>query len=153
MGLISTGQQNRIRPKMMTQVVHPKMVAAIGKLLGHALDDLFAQWTALDFGPDLESLKTQLNQATVSLRQATDVLKAKDQDIIDYYAIDLTEMAVYIVNSWLLLQDALVSPRKADLARVYISEHLYQVRQAGERILESDGLYQEVRDTVLADSF
>ena len=130
-----------------------QVVAAIGKLLGHALDGLFTEWTALDYGPDLEMLKSQLIKATASFRQATDVLKAKDQDIIDYYAIDLTEMAVFIVNSWLLLQDALVSQRKADLARVYISEHLPQVRQAGERILESDGLYQEVRDTVLADSF
>jgi len=130
-----------------------QVVAAIGKLLGHALDDLFTEWTALDYGPDLELLKTQLIQATASFQQATDVLKAKDQDIIDYYAIDLTEMAIYIVNSWLLLQDALVSQRKTDLARVYIREHLPQVRQAGERILEADGLYQEVRDTVLADSF
>lgn len=130
-----------------------QVVAAIGKLLGHALDDLLAEWSVIDFGSDLESLKTQLVEATDFFQKATDDLKAKDQNIIDYYAVDLTEMAVYIINSWLLLQDALVSTRKADLARLYISEHIPQVHQAGERILESNQLYLEVRDTLLADSF
>jgi len=115
-----------------------QVVAAIGKLLGHALDDLLAEWAAVDYGSELESLKTQLIQATELFQQATDALKAKEQAIIDYYAVDLAEMAVYIVNSWLLLQDALVSQRKADLARVYINEHLPQVHQAGETILKSD---------------
>ena len=130
-----------------------QMVAAIGKLLGHALDDLLAEWSVIDYGSDLEPLKIQLVEATDFFQKATDDLKAKDQNIIDYYAVDLTEMAVYIINSWLLLQDALVSARKADLARLYISEHIPQVHQAGERILESNQLYLEVRDTVLADSF
>ena len=130
-----------------------QVVAAIGKLLGHALDDLLAEWTAIDYGSDLEPLKTQLVQATDFFQQATDELKAKEQVVIDYHAVDLTEMAVYIINSWLLMQDALVSARKSDLARLYISEHLPHVHQAGERILESNQLYLEVRDTVLADSF
>jgi hypothetical protein len=130
-----------------------QVVAAIGKLLGHALDNLLAEWSAIDYGSDLEPLKTRLVQATDFFQQATDELKAKDQNIVDYYAVDLTEMAVYIINSWLLLQDALVSARKADLARLYISEHLSQVQQAGERIFESNQLYLEVQDTVLADSF
>jgi alkylation response protein AidB-like acyl-CoA dehydrogenase len=130
-----------------------QVVAAIGKLLGHALDDLLAEWAAADYGSELESLKTQLIQATELFQQATDALKAKEQAIIDYYAVDLAEMAVYIVNSWLLLQDARVSQRKADLARVYINEHLPQVRQAGETILKSDPMPLEVRDRVLADAF
>jgi len=125
-----------------------QIVAAMGKLLGHALDDLLAEWAAADYGSELESPKTQLIQATELFQQATDALKAKEQAIIDYYAVDLAEMAVYIVNSWLLLQDARVSQRKADLAHVYINEHLPQVRQAGETILKSDPMPLEVRDRV-----
>ena len=33
--------------------------------------------------------------------------------MIDYYASDLVDMAVYLVNSWLMLQDARVSERNA----------------------------------------
>ncbi len=130
-----------------------QVVAAISKLLGHALDDLLSEWAAADYGSELELPKNQLIQATELFQQATDALKANEQAIVDYYAVDLTEMAVYIVNSWLLLQDALVSQRKADLARVYINEHLPQVRQAGETILKSDPLPLEVCDRVLADGF
>jgi hypothetical protein len=130
-----------------------QVVAAIGKLLGHALDELLTEWAAVDYGPALDPYKTRLIQANELFQQATDVLKAKDQKIIDYYAVDLTEMAVYIVNSWLFLQDAQVAGRKADLARVYIDEHLPKVIQAGEIILKSDPLPFEVRDTVLADVF
>jgi len=130
-----------------------QVVAAIGKLLGHALDDLLADWAAADYGSKLDSLKARLIQANELFQQATDVLKTKQQDIIDYYAVDLTEMAAYIINSWLLLQDALVSQRKADLACVYINEHLPKVHQANETILKSDALPLEVRDTVIADAF
>ncbi|MFC1997956.1 acyl-CoA dehydrogenase family protein [Chloroflexota bacterium] len=130
-----------------------QVVAAIGKLLGRALDDLLAGWAAIDYGSELEPHKSQLIQATEAFQQAADVLKTKEQTIIDYYAVDLTEMAVYIVNSWLLLKDALVSKRKADLARVYIDEHMPRVHQAGETILKSDALPLEARKTVLADAF
>ncbi len=130
-----------------------QVVAATGKLLAHALDGLLSQWAAVDYSSELEALKIQLVEANKLFQQATDDLKAKDQEIIDYYAVDLTEMAAYIVNSWLLLQDAQVSERKADLARVYIHEHLPKVQQAGEIIQKADDTHLKVRDTVLADQF
>lgn len=130
-----------------------QVVAAIGKLLGHSLDCLLDEWAGIDYGSELEPLKVQLIEATELFKQATDALKAKEQEIIDYYASDLTDMAVYIVNSWLLLQDALVSVRKANLAKVYINEHLPQVYQASELILKSDDIPLQVRDSVLAEEF
>jgi alkylation response protein AidB-like acyl-CoA dehydrogenase len=130
-----------------------QVVAAIGKLLGHALDGLIDGWIAVDYGPAFGSLKNDLIRATELFKQATDTLKSKEQVIIDYYAVDLTEMAVYIVNSWLLLQDALVSQRKTDLASVYIKEHMPKVQQAGEMILKSDRQPLDARDTILADAF
>jgi len=130
-----------------------QVVAAIGKLLGHALDDLLAEWEAQDYGQKLETLKKQLIQATELFQQATNELKAKEQEVIDYYAVDLIEMAAYIVNSWLLLQDALVSERKHDLAHAYLHEHLPSVHHAGALILGADDLHLKIRDTVLADQF
>jgi alkylation response protein AidB-like acyl-CoA dehydrogenase len=130
-----------------------QIVAALGKLLGHSLDVLFLEWTALDYGADLDSLKEQLIKATDLYKKAVDALKEKDSDIIDYYAVDLTDMAVYVVNSWLLLQDALISERKRDLARLYIIENLPKVHAAGDTILIADDTPLQARNTVLADEF
>jgi hypothetical protein len=129
-----------------------QVVAAIGKLLGGALDDLLAEWVAIDYGPDLTPYTNRLQLAVDKFQQAADTLKTKDQEIIDFYAVDLTEMAVYILNAWLLLQDGLISKRKVDLARVYINEHLPKILQAGERILDADPLPLDVRERVLADA-
>jgi hypothetical protein len=129
-----------------------QIVAAIGKLLGHALDDRLAEWAALDYGKELEGLKAQLIEATELFKKATDVLKEKERDIIDYYACDLTDMAAYLVISWLVLQDGLQSDRKSDLARVYISENLPKVHTAGAVILAADDMPLQAREKVLADS-
>ncbi|HBX69737.1 MAG TPA: acyl-CoA dehydrogenase [Chloroflexi bacterium] len=115
-----------------------QVVAALGKLLGHALDGLLSDWAAQDYGPQLETFKTQLVEVNALLHQAAEALKAQEQAIIDYYAVDLADMAVYLVNAWLLLQDALVSARKADVVRVYIGEHLPKVHAAAELILAAD---------------
>ena len=130
-----------------------QIVAALGKLLGHALDDRLAEWAAQDYGKELEGLKKQLIDATDLFKKATDVLKEKERDIIEYYASDLTDMAAYIVNSWLVLQDALQSERKRDLARVYISENLPKVHAAGAVIIAADDTPLQARDTVLAGNF
>jgi alkylation response protein AidB-like acyl-CoA dehydrogenase len=130
-----------------------QIVAALGKLLGHALDDLFVEWSALAYGPDLASLKAQLIEVTDLFQQTTDALKEKESAVIDYFAVNLTDMAVYVVNSWLLLRDALISERKMDLARFYIAENLPKVHAAGEAIMAADGSLLRLSDSVLAESF
>ena len=112
-----------------------QIVAATGKLLGHALDGLLDEWAGLDYGDELADLKTSLVEQTALFKQTTDVLKGKERDVIDYYACDLADMAVYLVNSWLMLQDGRVTPRKQELARVYIHEHLAQIHNARQSIL------------------
>jgi 3-(methylthio)propanoyl-CoA dehydrogenase len=130
-----------------------QIVAAIGKLLGRALDELLDEWTGLDYGPELAPLKAQLEEATAVFKQATDRLKEYEREIIDYYAADLVDMAVYVVNSWLLLQDARLSERKKSIARVYLAEHLPQVHSASTAINAADATPLQVRETVLATPF
>ncbi len=130
-----------------------QVVAAIGKLLTHVLDKLLDEWAALDYGPELDSLKAQVEKATELFKQCTDRLKDNNSDVIDYYASDLVDMAVYVTNSWLMLQDARLSDRKQAMARVYIAEHLPQIHRAGAIIHASDSTPLEVRDTVLAAPF
>ena len=130
-----------------------QIVAALGKLLGHALDDRLDEWAAQDYGKELEDLKKQLIEATDRFKQAADVLKEKERETIDYFAADLTDIAAGIVNSWLVLQDALHSERKRDLARVYISEHLPRIHAASEIVLAADATPLQAQDTVLAEIF
>ncbi len=128
-----------------------QVVAAIGKLMGRGLDGLFSQWMAQDYGTELEPQKAQLTEAVDLFQRAGDFLKTREQPVIDYYASDLMDMAAYLVNSWLLMQDARISERKADVARLYIAEHLPKVRAAGEMILTADETPLAVRDAVLGE--
>jgi alkylation response protein AidB-like acyl-CoA dehydrogenase len=114
-----------------------QIVAATGKLLGHALDALLDEWACLDYGDELADLKTRLIEETAQFKLTTDVLKEKEREVIDYYASDLADMAVLLVNSWLMLQDGRVSERKQELARLYIHEHLVKVQSARQVILNS----------------
>ncbi len=127
-----------------------QIVAAIGKLLGHALHELLDDWAGQDYGVALEPLKAQLAAANTQFKQATDVLKAHERDVIDYYAADLTDMAIYLLNSWLLLRSGLVSERKQAVAQVYIADHLPQIHRAAEAIQAANATPLQLRAAVLA---
>jgi alkylation response protein AidB-like acyl-CoA dehydrogenase len=126
-----------------------QIVAATGKLLGHTLDGIFTQWAALDYGEELSDLKDRLTEETEQFKQAADVLKEKEREVIDYYASDLADMAVYLVNFWLMLQDGLVSERKQELARMYINEHISQVEGARKKLLNSGNAPLPMRSSII----
>jgi len=130
-----------------------QIVAALGKLLGFALDDQLAGWAALDYGPDLGQIKDHLIEATELFKKAAAVLKEKQSEMIDYFASDLIDMAAYIVNSWLLMQDARNSERKLHLVRFYTSEFLPKVHSAGNMILAVDESPLRGKDLMFSDNF
>ena len=115
-----------------------QVVAAQGKLLGHALDGLLDEWAGLAYGEELAGLHDQLVEATAQFKQATDALKAHGREVVDYYASDLANMAVYLLGGWLLLKDARQSRRKGELARVYLAEHLPEIHSAWERLQRAE---------------
>ena len=131
-----------------------QIVAAIGRLLGHALDGLLDEWAALDYGVELAALKGQVEEATGLLDQCIDGLKAQEERaMIDYYAADLTDLAVYVINSWLMLQDARLSEKKRELARVYIAEISPKVRGKAAVFQALDPAPLQARDLILAKPF
>jgi hypothetical protein len=85
--------------------------------------------------------------------RATDCLKEKERDLIDTYAVNLVDMAVYLTNCWLLLRDARLSERKRDLARAYITERLPHIHSAAETIFGADRTPLEVRTSILSENF
>lgn len=129
-----------------------QVVAATGKLLGHALDALLDEWAMLDYGMELADLKERLIEETQQFKQATDALKEKEREVIDYYASDLADMAVYLVNFWLMLQDGRVSERKRDLARLYIDEHLAQFQSSRQAILNGGNAPLQMRTSIFTIS-
>jgi alkylation response protein AidB-like acyl-CoA dehydrogenase len=130
-----------------------QIVAVIGKLLAHGLDELLDDWAAQDYGPELAPLKGQVEEATAMFHRSTDHLKECDRDVIDYYASDLTDMGVYTINSWLMLGDARTSDRKRAMAHVYITEHLPKLRSSAAAIQAADPTPLLVRDEILASPF
>jgi alkylation response protein AidB-like acyl-CoA dehydrogenase len=130
-----------------------QIVAAIGKLMGHALDPLLDEWAAQDYGSELALLKKQVEDATSLFNRCIDHLKECERDVIDYYASDLTDIGVIVINSWLVLKDARQSARKRALAQVYIVEHLPKVRSAAAAIQAADPTPLRVRAEVLASPF
>jgi hypothetical protein len=129
-------------------------VAATGGLLGHSLDGLLDDWAAQEYGPDLAPLKRQVEEATILLNRSIDQMKEQDdRAVIDYFAVDLADMAIEVINSWLTLQDARTSDRKADLARVYIAEAMPRLRQSLATLQVSDLAPIRARDVLLAEPF
>ena len=131
-----------------------QVVAATSGLLGRALDGLLEEWAALDYGPELEGLRDQARQATDTLDHCTDHLKGQeDRALIDYYAEDLADMAVHVVNCWLMLQDARLSERKREMARIYFSETLPKIRGRAAALQGIDPAVLRGRDIVLGSSY
>jgi hypothetical protein len=126
-----------------------QIVAATGKLLGHALDTTLDGWAALEYGDELADLKAILVEETALFKQTTDALKEKEREVIDYYASDLVDMAVYLFNFWLVLQDGLVSDRKRELAWLYINEHLTKVQGARQKILTAGNIPLHMNDAII----
>jgi alkylation response protein AidB-like acyl-CoA dehydrogenase len=113
-----------------------QVVAAIGKLLNHSLDPLLAEWSALDFPADMTAEKATLDELTALLGRAIDALKAvPERERVDYYAVDLVEMAVQVVNGWLVLRDTIAAEHKKPVARAYIAAAAPRVRSAAEVVL------------------
>jgi hypothetical protein len=130
-----------------------QVVAATGKLLGHALNPLLERWSGSEVEVELEPLRDQLIEANALFLHTTDALKEKEREVIDYYAVDLVEMAAYLSNAWLLLQDASLDARKRNLVRAYVGEHLPHIHSHSEAILNAETAPLQVRETVLSEEF
>jgi hypothetical protein len=131
-----------------------QIAAATSGLLGHSLDRLWDEWADQDYGEDLKGLRSQVEEATTLLNRSVDHMKEQDdRALIDYYAADLADMAIYVLTSWLTLRDAKHAERKRELARVYIPQILSRFRGKMALIQASDPAPVQARDLVLAEPF
>jgi alkylation response protein AidB-like acyl-CoA dehydrogenase len=126
-----------------------QVVAATGKLLGHALDPLLNVWMDMAVDSDLSAEKAALEESTAQFQKAVEHLKGQDRAVIDFYAGDLVDMAAWIICSWLILRDAQVSSRKKDLFRAYLADVLPKIRVAGEVVMKSSTAVLDVKKSLL----
>jgi hypothetical protein len=128
-----------------------QVVAATGPLLGHVLDDLLAGWAEQDYGPELAGLKLQAQEVTALLGRCVDHMREQDnRTVIDYYALELSELAVYALTTWLVLRDARAVERKRALARVYWAETMPKVHARLATLQALDPGPLEARQAILA---
>ena len=130
-----------------------QVVAATGGLLSHTLDELFQEWAGLDYGAEIAALKDQVVEATALFNQCVDRLKGEqERALIDYYAADLADMAIYVVNCWLMLRDARLADWKREMARVYIAETLPKIHGKAAVFQAIDPAPMQARELLLAES-
>ncbi len=116
-----------------------QVVAAIGKLLNRSLDPLLAEWQAAEYPDDVATERALMVELTGLFDRAVGALKAQpDRDRVDYYAVDLVEMAIWIVCGWLVLRDAAVADHKKPVARAYVASIAPKARSAAEVVLAAN---------------
>ena len=127
-----------------------QVVAAIGKLLNRSLDPLLAEWQAADYPADMATERALLCDLTERFDAAVGALGGlPERDRVEYYAVDLVEMAIGIVGGWLLLRDTNVAENKKPVARAYVASLVPKVRSAAEVVLASDRVPLEAISVLL----
>ncbi len=131
-----------------------QIVAATGGLLGHSLDGLFREWAGDEYGRELKRLKSQVEEATALFNRTVDHMKEQDdRELIDYYAVDLADMAVYVLGCWLALRRARHDERSRQMAHVFVGETLPKLRGRLSTLQACDPIPMRVREIVLRQPF
>jgi hypothetical protein len=127
-----------------------QVVAAIGKLLNRSLDPLLAEWQAADYPVDMASERALLGDLTERFDEAVGALKGlPERERVEYYAVDLVEMAIGIVCGWLLLRDTNAAEGKKPIARAYVASLAPRARSAAEVVLASNPVPLEAISVLL----
>jgi alkylation response protein AidB-like acyl-CoA dehydrogenase len=127
-----------------------QVVAAIGKLLNHSLDPLLAEWQAATYPADMAAERAILGELTGVFQAAAVALKAQpERDRVDYYACDLVDCAVWLVNSWLLLRDTNLLESKKSVARAYIASIAPRLRASAEVVVGANAVPLEAIPVLL----
>jgi hypothetical protein len=91
-----------------------------------------------------------LGDLTERFDQALGALKGlPERERVEYYAVDLVEMAIGIVCGWLLLRDTNAAESKKPIARAYVASLAPRARSAAEVVLASNPVPLEAISVLL----
>ena len=113
-----------------------KEVGAVKEIIRESIDAGF-------YNIDIDtSTLVDLDKPTIKEQQ--------ERALIDYHAEDLADLAVYVVNSWLLLRDARLDEGKREIANVYIAQTLPLMRAKAATLRNADPSLLEARTLILS---
>jgi hypothetical protein len=136
-----------------------QVVAAIGKMVGRGLDGLLDALVAAPVPVGLEGTAAKLAELVALFKNCCDKLHAAEREVVDFFGVDLVEMAAVVVNTTLLVRDArqastsgdaAQAAHKIELARAYASEHLPSAEAAGSVIATLDMTAWTSKTAILA---
>ncbi|MCD8080352.1 MAG: acyl-CoA dehydrogenase family protein [Bacteroides sp.] len=98
-----------------------QVVAAIRYVTNGSYLAQIREYETLPVAPELEGLKNRLTELTEKYAAAVEQITAtKDQELLDFTARRLVEMAAYLIMSYLMLQDASKCDLFAESAQVFV---------------------------------
>lgn len=98
-----------------------QVVAAIRYVTTGAYLARIREYEAMPVSPEFEGLKNRLKEMANKYEAAvTKIIEAKDQELLDFCARRLVEMAAHLIMSYLLIQDASKNAIFAESAQVYV---------------------------------
>ncbi|MEG1563547.1 MAG: Acyl-CoA dehydrogenase C-terminal domain-containing protein [Bacteroides sp.] len=114
-----------------------QVVAAIRYVTTGAYLAQIKQYETLPVAPEMEGLMNRLKEMASKFSAcSTQIAEAKDQELLDFCARRLVEMAAYILMGHLMIQDASKSDLFTESAQVYvryaeaeIEKHLHFIRK------------------------
>lgn len=101
-----------------------QVVAAIGGVISGVAMEVINQYDAKDYSYRTDLLQ-KIRKAKANLEAAINHIKSSDdENLQDYHSRRLVEMAIDVINSYLLLRDAAFSERKKNVAETWIEAML-----------------------------
>jgi 3-(methylthio)propanoyl-CoA dehydrogenase len=98
-----------------------QVVAAIRYVTTGAYLARIREYEAMPVSPEFEGLKNRLKEMANKYEAAmTKIIETKDQELLDFCARRLVEMAAHLIMSYLLIQDASKNAIFAESAQVYV---------------------------------
>ncbi|MCK5803770.1 MAG: acyl-CoA dehydrogenase family protein [Lentisphaeria bacterium] len=114
-------------------------VAAIGGIIRRVLDPIMDEFAALPYEGMLRRLVNTVNEAREKLLKAVQMVEEKrDSEYHDLMAGRLCEMQTIVLNSYLLLRDALKDKQREALVRRYVLDFMPILNAFYEVVISDD---------------
>ncbi|WP_071145940.1 acyl-CoA dehydrogenase family protein [Bacteroides ihuae] len=98
-----------------------QVVAAIRYVTNGAYLARIREYEAMPVSPEFEGLKNRLKEMANKYEVAmAEIIETKDQELLDFCARRLVEMAAHLIMSYLIIQDASKNAIFAESAQVYV---------------------------------
>jgi alkylation response protein AidB-like acyl-CoA dehydrogenase len=122
-----------------------QIVAAVRGVCSGTAENIIAEYLQQQFNPELQDLLKRLAEGTEQLKKSITFVKDKGTEYMDLYGRALVDIAVDLINGYLLCSQASTKVNnensklhKAALARRYISKNAAKIAPLAELICSAD---------------